>query len=84
MNFRRTFGYVLAFCLATALCFAAVALFLALIIGMLMFITLSLPVASPFSWVIFRILLLISMVFATVFCFSKEAKEFVDDFEEDN
>lgn len=84
MNFKRTFGYLLAFSFATSLCFAAVALFLALIIGMFMFVTLSLPVASPFTWVVFRILLLISMVFATVFCFSKEAKEFVDDFEEDD
>lgn len=84
MNLKRILGYAFVFSLATVICFIGVSFFLAFVIGALMFVTWSLPVALPFTWTVFRIVLLISVFIATLFCFSDQGLELVDDFEEDD
>jgi len=67
-------GYMLALCLFVAILY----ILLISIIMILMFITWSLPVASPFTLEVYRIIFSMSVVLSTMFIFSREAKEWVD------
>lgn len=78
----RALGYTLAFCLMLAFCLVLLYVALFALIAVLAFITWSLPIASVFSWPLFRLFLSVSAVMAVFFCTSKEGREFVSDFEE--
>jgi len=80
MNKNRIFFYFVGYMLALCCFIAILYILLGVVITALMFITWSLPVASPFTWVIFRAIFSMAVVLLTslVFVFSKEAKDWVD------
>lgn len=84
MNFKRILAYTYAFCFATLLSFLVVMLFFGIVIGILMFITWSFPISSPFTWVFFRIAIVPSILLALSYCFSANCKQYVDNFEKGN
>ena len=75
---NRFIFYVLVYLISIIVSFIAVGLVLAIIILILMFVTWSLPVASPFTWVVFRILFSMAVIVSTIFMFSPNAKQWVD------
>ena len=82
MNFKRILGYMVAFCFATVILFLGVSALLGAFIGALVVITWSLPVASPFTWGVFRLILLASMIMSLAYCSSKDCEQFVDRLED--
>lgn len=59
--------------------FLALCALLGIIILILMFVTWSLPLISPFSWSVFRVLFSMATVISILFMFSKEFKEWVEE-----
>lgn len=71
--------YIGSFIAALVISLLGVFVLLAVVIAFLSFITWSLPLASPFTWSIFRILFAIAFLIALCWSFSKENKQFVED-----
>lgn len=74
----KVFFYIMAYFIALVVSFFVMYALLVVIIGALMFITMSLPLASPFTWVVFRIILVMSVFCATFFIITPNAKEWVE------
>lgn len=83
MNLKRFLAYIYAFCFVTILSFLGVMLVFVLVIGTLMFITLSFPVSSPFTWVFFRIAIVPSILMAVAYCLTEDCKKFVTNIEKE-
>lgn len=75
---NKIYFYFWAYMISLVGTFFAICLFFGVIMGILMFVTWSLPVASPFTWVVFRILLSLSILLSAVFMFTPNAKEWVN------
>lgn len=74
----KLFFYVWAYIIALIVSFFVMYGLLIVIIGALMFITMSLPLASPFTWVIFRVILVMSVFWATILICATNFKEWVE------
>lgn len=83
MNHKRILAYAIAFCISTTLFFIWFTLIWGFIIGAIAFITWTLPVAIPFTWGIFRLLLTFAVIFTVLFLFAREGKEFIAGIEKD-
>jgi hypothetical protein len=70
---------VLIYIATWILMFIVVAVVFAAMLLLLSFVTWSWPIASPFTWFVFRLIAAISMIFAIAWSFSKENKEWVDE-----
>jgi hypothetical protein len=75
--------YIASFVMALLLSFIGVALLFAVMLAFVSFIAWSLPLASPFTWIVFRIIFGIAFVIALAWSFSKENKEWVEGVLED-
>jgi hypothetical protein len=75
---KKALVYVTSFIAAWILMFIVVAVVFGTMLLLLSFVTWSWPVASPFTWFVFRLIATISMLFAIMWSFSKENKEWVD------
>ena len=76
----KALGYVLAFSYATLLGVILGYAMLLFIIGILMFVTWSLPAALPFTWGVFRLIVAFGMILGVCFMFSNEGRSAVDEF----
>ena len=78
----RVLGYFINFLFMTLLVVILGYALLLFIIGILMFVTWSLPVALPFTWGVFRLILALGMFLGICFMFSNEGRSSVDEFVE--
>ena len=66
--------YIITFALAVMFFTALFSVALLAVVGVLCFITWSLPVATINYWLLFRLLLSLAVVWSTIFMFSPEGK----------
>jgi hypothetical protein len=71
--------YVGSFAMVLVLSFIGAALLFAVMLAFVSFIAWSLPLASPFTWTVFRIISTIAFIIAVLWSFSKENKQFVEE-----
>lgn len=71
--------YIASFLLAFFIAFLCVSIILLLMMGFISFAVWSLPVASPLTWGVFRILCIMSFVLSLIWSFSPENKEYVEE-----
>ena len=76
---KKALLYIGSFIVSWVISFTVIALFLGLLVLIVMFIVWSWPVASPFTWGIFRLISGIATIFSIIWSFSKENKQFVND-----
>jgi len=81
---KKALIYIGSFIAAWVVIFIAAPLFLGAIMLFISFITWSWPIASPFTWFVFRLTVAIATIFAITWSFSKENKEFVNNTLEGN
>jgi len=74
---KKALIYIGSFIAAFIIMILCVFVSLAIVVGFISFVAWSLPDISAFGWLHFRILSGISFLFATLWSFSKENKEFV-------
>lgn len=75
---NRAFYYIVQYFMALVIFFMILCSLLGAVMLLLMFITWSLPVASPFTWWVFRIILTLSFVISSFYIFSPQAKDWVN------
>lgn len=78
----RVLGYLIAFSYGTLFGVVLGYALLLVIIGIIMFVTLSLPVALPFTWVVFRLIVAFGVFLGVCYMFSNDGRYFVDKFVE--
>jgi cell division protein FtsW (lipid II flippase) len=76
----RTFFTIFAWLLGFVAIFVLLWILLGVVIAVLSFITWSLPLASPFTWTVFRIIFIVSLFLTTINMTTNDgAKEWIDD-----
>lgn len=76
----RALGYFIHFLFMTLLGVILGYALLLFIIGILMFVTWSVPAVLPFTWGVFRLIIALGMFFGVLFIFSNDARSSVDAF----
>jgi hypothetical protein len=75
---KKALIYIASFIAAWILMFKVIAVIFGVMLLFISFVAWSWPIASPFTWFVFRLIATISMLFAIMWSFSKENKSFVD------
>lgn len=77
----RALGYAVGFATVFPITFLALCVLLLLFVGAISFVTWSVPLASPFNLLVFRIFVLLSTIISVLFLLSREGQEALDSFE---
>lgn len=79
----RALGYCIAFAMMFVVALVGVYALLGAFVAIMAFVSWSVPVGVGvlLQWWVFRLLMSIAIVIASLFCLSREAREVVDEFE---